>query len=336
MASALAGRRTTDVGAVTSAARALGAGHEATVIGGGRISLAGATLLNGYQVTAATICDVHRPTLCHVTPEVVPPALAIAERERSSGAALLAALAAGFETTVRVGLGLGYPRFRSRGWHSPGVVGPFGGAAAASRLLRLDETATRHALGFAASQSAGTFAGLGSSQVKFHQARGAVSGLLAALVAAEGLDAGAQFLTASDGGLLGTYSDGGDAERITDGLGERWELLDISLRRWPAASSLQPVVQATLQLLGSPDMDVAAVERVRIDLPEHAFRLNGSSRWHDQLSAFQSAAYVAAVVLLDGRCWLDQFTAERISRPDVAEFVRDRVDVAADATLPAA
>lgn len=336
IASALAGRQTVEIPAMTAAARALGDDRDTTVIGGGRLSLPGATLLNGYQVTAATVCDVHRPTLCHVTPVVVPPALAIAERERCTGAELVAALAAGFETTVRIGLGTGYPRFRARGWHSPGVVGPFGAAAAVARLLRLDETATRNALGFAGSQAAGTFAGLGSSQVKFHQARAGLSGLLAALVAAEGFDAGQRFLTATDGGLLSTYSDGGDPDRITAGLGERWELMDISMRRWPAASSLQPVIQAVFELIEDPGVDIGRIEHVRIDLPEHAYRLNGSPAWHDQLSAFQSAAYVASVVLLDRACWIQQFSAERIGRPDVAELAREHVGVAADASLPAA
>jgi len=60
----------------------------------------------------------------------VPPALAIAERDGLSGRELLAALAAGFEVTARVGVSLDYPVFRSRGWHGPGVIGPFGAAAA--------------------------------------------------------------------------------------------------------------------------------------------------------------------------------------------------------------
>src|ERR1041384_3318861 len=119
-------------------AAARGAAHEATVIGGAPLSLAGATLLNGYLITAVTVCDVHRPTLCHTTPVAVPPALAIAERDGASGRALLCAVAAGLETTVRVGLGTNYPAFRARGWHSPGVIGPFGGAAAAGQLLGLD------------------------------------------------------------------------------------------------------------------------------------------------------------------------------------------------------
>jgi 2-methylcitrate dehydratase PrpD len=171
--------------------------------------------------------------------------------------------------------------------------------------------------------------------VKFHQARGALSGLLAALVAAEGFDGGASFLTAADGGFLSTYSDGGDPSRITDGLGETWELMGISLRRWPTASALQAVVQAALELRERAALDPASLERVRVELPMTAYRLNGGREWHDQLSAFQSAAYVAAVVLLDGRCWLEQFSPERIQRPDIAAFVRERVEVAADPSLPA-
>ncbi len=87
------GEETEQVGAL---AAALAESRESSVIGGDRLSLAGATMLNGYLITATTMCDVHRATLTHVTPETVPPALAIAERDGASGRDLLVALAAGF------------------------------------------------------------------------------------------------------------------------------------------------------------------------------------------------------------------------------------------------
>ena len=108
--------------------------RESSVIGGGHLSLAGATLLNGYLVTAVTMCDVHRATMTHITPEIVPPALAIAERDGLSGRDLLVAIAAGCEVTTRIGIGLDYPAFRARGWHGPGILGPFGAAAAVGSL----------------------------------------------------------------------------------------------------------------------------------------------------------------------------------------------------------
>jgi hypothetical protein len=131
LACAVAGHRGEETQQLAALAAALGQSNEASVIGGEALSLAGATILNGYLVTAVTMCDVHRPTLTHVTPEVIPPALAIAERDGASGRDLLVALAAGCEVTTRIGIGLDYPVFRAKGWHGPGVLGPFGAAASA-------------------------------------------------------------------------------------------------------------------------------------------------------------------------------------------------------------
>src|SRR6185295_263935 len=145
---------------------ALAQSSESSVIGGDRSSLAGATLLNGYLITAVTMCDTHRSTLTHITPEVMPPALAIAERDGLSGRDLLVALVAGMETMTRIGVGLDYPAFRARGWHGPGVLGPFGAAAAVGRLRGFDGVTMAKAFGLAGSQSAGTFAAWGTPTVK--------------------------------------------------------------------------------------------------------------------------------------------------------------------------
>jgi 2-methylcitrate dehydratase PrpD len=201
---------------------------------GGDDSAATATFLAAYAITSATACDVYRPAMCHVTPVVVPPLLALsAERDDD----FFAALTVGLEVTTRLCVALNYPALRARGWHTPGVAGTIGAAAAAARLLRLDADATRNAMAFAALQAAGTWAALGTEAVKFNQARGAVAGLLAALTARAGLQASDAWPPAPDGGLAATYAEDADPSALTDGLGERWELERISLRRWPAASS---------------------------------------------------------------------------------------------------
>ena len=149
LACALAGHQGEETHQVAALASGLAQSKESSVLGGDRLSLAGATLLNGYLVTAVTMCDIHRPTLTHVTPEVIPPALAIAERDALSGRDFLVAIAAGCETTTRIGIGLDYPAFRARGWHGPGVIGPFGAAAAAGRLLGFDVETMAKAFGLA-------------------------------------------------------------------------------------------------------------------------------------------------------------------------------------------
>jgi len=111
LACALAGHQGEETYQITALASALAQSRESSIIGGDRLSLCGATLLNGFLITAVTMCDVYRPTLTHITPEVVPPALAIAERDSLSGRDLLVALTVGCETTTRVGMGWITQRF---------------------------------------------------------------------------------------------------------------------------------------------------------------------------------------------------------------------------------
>src|SRR6201981_1359156 len=224
LACAIAGHAGEETHQVAALSSALARSHESTAIGGDRLSLAGATLLNGYLITAVTMCDAHRPTMTHITPEVVPPALAIAERDGLSGRDLLVALAAGFEVTTRIGIGIDFPAFRARGWHGPGIFGPFGAAAAGGRLLRFDAETMARAFGLAGSQAAGTYAAWGTPTVKFHQCRGALSGLMAALLAQQQFVATREFLTAKDGGLYQTYAGGGKPEAAIADLGHRFEL----------------------------------------------------------------------------------------------------------------
>jgi 2-methylcitrate dehydratase PrpD len=330
VASALAGRRGDESAQVRAVAEALGGPGPFTVIGGEPLSLGGATLLNGYLITAVTVCDVHRPTLCHVTPEVVPPAIATAEASGATGRDLLVALAAGLETTTRVGLGTDYPAFRARGWHSPGVIGPFGGSAAAGKLLGLDVEGQRNAFGLAGSQAAGTFAQWGTPTIKFHQARAALSGVLAAQLAAQGFTASDEVLPNPDGGIFNAYSDGGRPEAVTDELGERWELENISLRLWPLASSIQSVATALFALIETYDLRPAGIARVRVRLSETVYSMHGTLPWDTRFHALLSAPYATSVILHDRQCTLDQFSDDRIEDTAVDAFARERVQVESD------
>ena len=244
------------------------------MIGGGHLSLAGATLLNGYLVTAVTMCDVHRATMTHITPEIVPPALAIAERDGLSGRDLLVAIAAGCEVTTRIGIGLDYPAFRARGWHGPGILGPFGAAAAVGSLLKFDADTMARAFGLAGSQAAGTFAAWGTPTVKFHQCRGALSGLMAALLAQQDFVATREFLTAKDGGLYSAYVNGGKPDAAIADLGTRFELEQIAMRLWPSASLIQGLNTALFDIVEKHAIDAARVRQVRHRAQPSDFRLS--------------------------------------------------------------
>ncbi len=334
LACAVAGHQGEETHQVAALASGLAQSKESSVIGGERLSLAGATLLNGYLITAVTMCDIHRSTLTHVTPEVIPAALAIAERDASSGRDLLVAIAAGCETTTRIGIGLDYPEFRKRGWHGPGVIGPFGAAAAVGRLLRFDAETMAKAFGLAGSQSAGTFAAWGTPTVKFHQCRGALSGLMAALLAQQKFVATREFLTARDGGLYNTYSNGGRPAAVTEGLGERWELEQIALRLWPSASTIQGMITAMFDLVEKHEVGPAQVKKLRISMSPPAFDLHGGfARYKAKFDALLSTHYVAAVILHDRELSLAQFEPARYDDPKLRRFAAEQVEVKPDPSL---
>lgn len=337
LACAIAGHLAEETPQVSAFAAALGQSKESTIIAGGRLSLAGATLLNGYLVTAVTMCDVHRATATHVTPEVVPTALAIAERDSASGRDLLVALTAGLEVTTRIGAGIDFPAFRSRGWHGPGILGPFGAAAAVGRLLNLDPDRMAAAFGLAGSQAAGTYAAWGTPTVKFHQCRGALSGLMAALLAEQGFVATHQFLTAPDGGLYSTYNGGGHPEKATAALGDRWELEQIALRLWPSSAPPQGMLTALFELQERYDLDAEQVQRLRVSLSKPIAEMHGMfPNFNGKFEAMLSAHYIAAVALHDRRLWLDQFEPARYNDAKLRRFAAEQVEIIPDPTLSGA
>jgi len=334
LACAVAGRLGEETGQIAALASALAQGAESSVIGGDHLSLAGATLLNAYLVTAVTMCDVHRETMTHVTPEVMPPALAIAERDGLSGRALLTAIAVGCEVTTRVGIGTDYPKFRARGWHGPGIFGPFGAATAVGSLLKFNAETMARAFGLAGSQAAGTFAAWGTPTVKFHQCRGALSGLMAALLAQQKFVATREFLTAKDGGLYNTYVDGGKPDLATADLGARWELERIAMRLWPSATLIQGMNTALFDLLGKHKIDPARVAKVRIGLGEQAFAMHGGfDTYKAKFEALLSAHYTAAVILHDHTLTLAQFEPGRYDDTKLRTFAAKQVEVRAEPSV---
>ena len=334
LACAVAGHQGDETHQVAALASGLAQSHESSVIGGDRLSLAGATILNGYLVTAVTMCDVHRSTLTHVTPEVIPPALAIAERDDLSGRDLMVAISAGCEVLTRIGIGLDYPAFRAKGWHGPGVLGPFGAAAAVGRLRRFDTETMAKAFGLAGSQAAGTFAAWGTPTVKFHQCRGALSGLLAALLAEQKFLATQEFLTAKDGGLYNTYTNGGRPELATADLGQRWEFEQIALRLWPSASSIQGMNTALFDLIERQNIDPARVQKVRVALSPTVFDLHGKlARYKAKFDALISGHYTAAVILHDQELTLDQFEPARYDDPKLRRAAAEQIEIRPDAAL---
>jgi 2-methylcitrate dehydratase PrpD len=190
------------------------------------------------------------------------------------------------------------------------------------------------AFGLAGSQAAGTFAAWGTPTVKFHQCRGALSGLMAALLAEQKFVATREFLSAKDGGLYHTYVEGGLPDTAVAGLGKNWELEKIAMRLWPSATLIQGMITALFDLLKARAIDTASVRKVRVALSPQAFGMHGGfGTYKAKFEALLSAHYTAAVILHDRGLTLAQFEPSRYDDPKLRRFAAEQIEVRADPSI---
>jgi 2-methylcitrate dehydratase PrpD len=190
------------------------------------------------------------------------------------------------------------------------------------------------AFGLAGSQSAGTFAAWATPTVKFHQCRGALSGLMAALLAEQDFLATREFLTAKDGGLYNTYTNGGRPDAVTADLGKRWELIQIALRLWPSASSTQNMNTALFDLVEKHAPEFDKIRKVRVSLSQTVYDLHGKfPDYKAKFDALLSAHYVAAAILHDRALTLTQFEPARYDDPKLRRAAKELIEVRADPSV---
>ena len=163
-------------------------GGQASVWGRGETTSAiNAALLNGTMVQGYELDDANAACF-HACAVVLPAAFAAAEFigvDKVNGEKLLTAIIAGFELGPRVGLCMNGDLMMVKGWHPPGIFGPFAAAVTAGIVLGLNGDQMFHALGIAGPQASGLMAAQFGSMVKrMLCGKNSQSGVYAAMLAA--------------------------------------------------------------------------------------------------------------------------------------------------------
>jgi 2-methylcitrate dehydratase PrpD len=182
-----------------------------TVLGRAQqLDVLNAAFINAISANLLDYDDTHLQTVIHPTAPVAPATLALAEQRGLAGAAMLHALILGAEVECRIGNSVS-PGHYARGWHITSTCGVFGAAVASGKLLGLDAQQTWHAIGIAASQSAGLIENLPSAAKNVAVGNAARNGLFAALLAEQGYTAA----PAAVEGALGWARAMGDDPAVT-------------------------------------------------------------------------------------------------------------------------
>jgi 2-methylcitrate dehydratase PrpD len=293
---------------------------EATVVGTAlRASMEDAALVNGVAAHALDYDDVQASLSGHPSVPVLPPALALAERQRASGAALLTAFVVGVEIESKLGRAVN-PAHYEAGWHATSTLGVFGAAAAAGSLLGLSAEAMARALAIAASMSSGIKANFGTDCKPWHGGHAARCGLEAAQLAAAGFTGNPRVLEHGDG--FGSTHGAGmkpDWELTVAGLGAPHEVANpgVGVKRFPACASTHQALDAVLDLIAQHAIDPARVDAVECGVSYMAPHQLIYDHAHTGLQGKFSMQYCVAAALLDRTVGLAQFADERVRRPDV-------------------
>ena len=289
-----------------------------------------AALLNGISIHADDFDDTQLAgakdrvygLLMHPTVPVLPAIFALAEQRAVTGKEWMLAYHVGAEVECKIAEAIS-PRHYQDGFHTTGTCGPFGSAAACAKLLKFDLSKTLNIFGLAASQSGGLRENFGTMTKPFQAGHAAESGLVSAELVALGWTAAEQILEA-DRGFFHAFGGSYDASAIMDRLGKPWTFASpgVSLKPYPSGSLTHPAMTELAKLIEAHKIQAAQVEKVDIGANHNMTTTLLHHHPKTGLEAKFSMEFCLAILLLEHKAGLGQFSDKVVRRPDVQEMIR--------------
>jgi 2-methylcitrate dehydratase PrpD len=267
--------------------------------------------------------------LLHTSSPTLAALFALADRGGADGRAFISAYVAGFEAGVRAGQAA--PRHHDGGWHLTGTLGAIAAGAAAGKLLGLDAQQMTHALGIAATQSAGMQQNRGTMCKSFHAGKAASSGVLAALLAREGFDSSHEILEGPKG-FCRIYSTVAQPEALTEGSGNRWLISGNGHKPYACGVVLHPAIDAMIALGAEAGAAAANVESIELRVHPKVLSITGVVEPQTGLKSKFSIYHSAAVAFIDGDAGIAQYSDARALDSQVVAL-RQRVKATGDESV---
>ena len=315
---------------------ALGVGDKSAALfgTGHRTAPRFAAMCNGTSIHADNFDDTNPqadPTRnggIHATAAVLPAVLALGEAGGSSGREVSAAYHVGVEIACRLSHAVDQ-RHYADGFHTTGTLNAFGCAAACARLTGLDSGGIADALALAASQAAGVRLNFGSMVEPTHTGHAAECGVVAADLAARGLGGAADALEGPSG-YIQAAAGGYDASVIDGRLGAPWAFDDpgMWIKPHPSGALTHPAMGLMAGLLAEHDPKADSIKRIWVRTNARIFNILTHHRPTSGLQGKFSMEFGLAILALERRAGLAEFTDEAVGRADVREMI-DRVDFGA-------
>ena len=259
----------------------------------------------------------------HPSTVLVPAILAEGEALGSTGAEMIVAYVAGYETWAelfRRDTGL----LHEKGWHPTGLYGAVGAAAACASLRRLDADKAAQAIALGASQSSGLMANFGTMTKPFHAGKAAHAGIMAARLAEAGFTASTDALEHPQG-FLHAISPTGTEDRTSEARpGETWAILTqgLGIKKYPTCYCTHRAIDCMLDLLNDTPIKADDVKKITVNISDNFATILRNHRPDTGLAAKFSMEFVMASGIVAKRVGLRELTDEFVQRPDIQALMR--------------
>ena len=308
------------------------AGHSHIAFTARRAEAPAAAMVNGAAAHVLDFDDVSMRG--HPSAAMVPAIIAEAEELDASGAAMVAAYVAGYETWAELNRREPDP-LHGRGWHPTAIYGTLAAAAAIANLRGLNAAQATNAIALAASQASGLTANFGSSSKSFHVGRANQSGILCARLAAVGAT-GTNDVLENPRGFLAAISPGGrcDLSDVSVPIGTPLRILEhrLSIKRYPVCYGAHRAIDAMIELrdrAGFAASDIAAISAKIGATQAGMLRVVDPQ---DPLEAKFSIQFCVSAAELAGHVGFAQLNDAFLARADLRDLMR-RVEVVIDKEL---
>jgi 2-methylcitrate dehydratase PrpD len=296
-----------------------------------KTSAVNAALANGMFGHADETDDFEPVTKAHPGCSVVPAALAMAEREGSSGEELLRAVVLGYDLCCRFLMALGPELVRGGHRSAEGISSTMGCTAAAASLAKLDEAGMRYALSYAAQQVSGIWSWVRDSEhveKAFDFAgMGARNGVTAAIMVQTGFS-GVWDVLEGEHNVLEALSPSPKPNEMVKDLGGHFFVTETAIKPYPVGYPIQSALDAFFALYRRHNLTLENVEHITVWLPEDGARIVNNRSMPDV-----NCQHMIAMALVDGNVtFASARSYERMSDPAVLA-VKERVKLVADPAL---
>jgi len=279
-----------------------------------------AALINGAASHVSDYDDTTTVDIRHASVGLFPGVLALAEERNATGKDFVAASLVGYKTAMLMGFLAGRAQYDS-GWHTTSTIGRIAAAAGAARLLRLDEDRAIYAIGLAGTMSAGMKIVFGTMAKSFHAGNASKDGLIAALLAEEGLNCSENFYEGPDG-YLQVFRGAVDESEMAN-LGKTWDFDRLAQKYHASCHFTHSAIEAASAAIDETGLQIDDINEIIVYSSQLALNAAGKLDPRTALEGKFSLPYCVATALLRKDTGLGAFTDEKVSDPLVRTLMHN-------------